>query len=81
MTVTIELFGIHREIAGIEKIELPVSETMLVRDALQYIREKYPSVSLKEHSILITVNHEVASLDRPLTANDTICILPHIGGG
>jgi len=81
LTVTIELFGIHREIAGIDKIELPVGEKTLVRDALDYIREKYPSISLKEHSILVTVNHEVASPDRPLKANDTVCILPHIGGG
>ena len=81
MTVTIELFGIHREMAGIEKIELPVGEKTLVRDALEHVRDKFPSISLKEHSILVTVNHEVASLDRPLKANDTICILPHIGGG
>jgi molybdopterin converting factor small subunit len=81
LKVTVELFGVHRQIAGIDKIELPVGERVLVGDALDYIREKYPSISLVEHSILVTVNHQVASLDRPLKPNDTICILPHIGGG
>jgi len=79
--VTIELFGIHREIAGIDKIKLPVGEKTLVSDALDYVRKKFPAISLKEYSVLITVNHEVASPDRPLKADDTVCILPHIGGG
>ena len=70
--VTIELFGVLREIAGIDKIELPVGEKTLVGDALEYVRQKFPSISLKEHSVLITVNHEVASPDRPLKANDTV---------
>ena len=79
--VTIELFGIHREIAGIDKIVLPVGKKTRVSDALDYVRQKFPSISLKEHSVLITVNHEAASPDRPLKANDIVCILPHIGGG
>lgn len=81
MKVSVELFGIHRESARIDRIELPLGEKTLVRDALEYLRVKYPAITLEEHSILITVNHEIAPLDTPLKANDTICILPHIGGG
>jgi molybdopterin converting factor small subunit len=81
MTVSVELFGIHREITGQDRIELPLGEKTLVRDALEYLRRKYPAITLEEHSVLVTVNQEVAPLDAPLNPSDTICILPHIGGG
>jgi molybdopterin converting factor small subunit len=31
--------------------------------------------------VLITINHEMASPDTVLRANDTVSFLPHIGGG
>jgi molybdopterin converting factor small subunit len=79
--VSVELFGVHRELARVDRLELPVAEKSLVRDALEYLRGRYPAIILEEHSILVTVNHEIAALDAPLKADDTICILPHIGGG
>jgi molybdopterin converting factor small subunit len=81
MSVSIELFGMHRDIAKIEKVDMPITEKTKVRDALDYIRKKYPRLTLDKDSILATVNHELAPLDRLLKANDTICIIPHIGGG
>jgi len=81
MVVLIELFGMQREIARTGKVKMPITDNTLVRDALEYIRNRYPALTLDEHSILTTVNHELSPLDRPLKANDTICILPHIGGG
>jgi molybdopterin converting factor small subunit len=81
MVVLIELFGMQREIARIGKVKMPITEKTLVRDALEYVRNKYPALNLDESSILTTVNHELSSLDRPLKANDTLSILPYIGGG
>jgi molybdopterin converting factor small subunit len=81
MTVSIELMGLHRDIAKIEKIIMPITGNTPLRNALAYIRQLYPQLVLEENMVLITVNHEVASLDRLLVSNDTVCILPHIGGG
>jgi molybdopterin converting factor small subunit len=81
MSVSIELFGMHRDIAQIEKVAMPITEKTKVRDALDYIRNKYPKLTLDKDSILTTVNHELAPPDRLLKADDTICIIPHIGGG
>jgi molybdopterin converting factor small subunit len=81
LIVAVELFGVHREAAGTDRLEFPVGENALVRDVIAYIGEKFPFISLDEPSILVTVNHEVASRDRPLQPGDNICILPHIGGG
>ena len=71
----------QRDIAKIEKVNMPITEKTLVRDALEYIRNLFPDLLLDEKSILTMVNHEMAPPDRLLRANDIINILPHIGGG
>lgn len=81
MVVSIELFGMHRDIAKVEKVVMPITEKTLVRDALEYVKDLFPALTLDKDSILTTVNHELAPLDKLLKANDTICIIPHIGGG
>lgn len=81
MKVSVELFGIQREITRVDKIDVPITEAMLVRDVINYVRRKYPALALDEHSVLATVNHKLASLDKSLKANDVVCFLPPIGGG
>jgi molybdopterin converting factor small subunit len=81
MVVSIELFGIQRDIAKIEKVIMPITEKTPLRNALEYISKLYPDLVLDENMILMTVNHELAALDRVLKSNDTVFILPHIGGG
>jgi len=60
---------------------MPITEKTPLRNALEYVRQLYPDLVLDEKLILMTVNHELASPDRLLKSNDTVCILPHIGGG
>jgi molybdopterin converting factor small subunit len=81
MIVSIELFGIQRDIAKTGKLSMPITEKTPLRNALEYVRQLYPDLVLDEKLILMTVNHELASPDRLLKSNDTVCILPHIGGG
>jgi molybdopterin converting factor small subunit len=81
MVVTIELFGIFRDIAKIDKIKMPITGKTLVRDVLEYLGSKYPALSLDKASFLISVNSELVSPDRLLQPDDVICFLPHIGGG
>ena len=47
----------------------------------QIVMQQYPDLPLDKRAILITVNQEVASLDRRLQANDTVSFLPFISGG
>jgi molybdopterin converting factor small subunit len=81
MVVTIELFGIFRDVARTDKIEMTITGKTQVRDALEYIGSKYPALALDRASILISVNSEVATPERLLRPDDVICFLPHIGGG
>jgi molybdopterin converting factor small subunit len=58
-----------------------ISEETRVDDALEYVKHRYPELYLDKGMSIITVNHEIASLDRVLKANDTVSFLPFIGGG
>jgi molybdopterin converting factor small subunit len=79
--VTIELLGIQRTIAGIDSISMPLGEKDLAKDVLCFLREKFPEMDLDEKKLHIVVNHEVVSPERVLKANETVCLIPHIGGG
>jgi molybdopterin converting factor small subunit len=81
MVVSIELIGIFRDIAKIDRINMPITGKTFVSDALEYVRNKYPALPLDKTSFLISVNYELVSPDRLLNPNDVICFLPHIGGG
>ena len=81
MVVSIEFFGNQRTVTGIDSINMPIAEETCVNDALEYVRNRYPGLQLEEGLVLITVNQEIASLDRVLKANDTVLFLPHISGG
>ncbi len=81
MKVLIEFFGTHRSVTKIDKVEMPINGGTHVRDAINFVRNKYPDLPIEEASIMVTVNHELASQDRLLRADDNVCILPHIGGG
>lgn len=81
MVVSIELNGIFRDIAKIDKIYMPITDKTLVRDALEYVSNRYPALPLDKASFFISVNHELASPNKLLRPNDVICFLPYIGGG
>jgi len=60
---------------------MPVKENMKVTDALEYVRNRYPSLPLDKGMVLITINQEMASPDTILKANDNVLFLPFISGG
>ena len=81
MIASIEFLGMQRAITKTNSLDMPISAKTRVNDALEYVRHRYPDLHLDEGMSLITVNHEIASLDRILKANDTVSFLPFIGGG
>jgi len=81
MIASIEFLGMQRAITKTNSMDMPISEGTRVNDALEYVRHRYPELHLDEGISLITVNHEIASLDMILKANDTVSFLPFIGGG
>ena len=81
MVVSIEFLGNQRNITQLPCIEMPISEATRLADALAYVKNQYPELELEEGTTLITVNNEMATLDKLLKANDKILFMPYIHGG
>jgi molybdopterin converting factor small subunit len=79
--VFIEFFGTQRYITKIDSMGIPMTEKSTVNDVLQYVRQQYPDLHLNDGAFLITVNNEIASLDKILGTNDTVSFIPFISGG
>jgi molybdopterin converting factor small subunit len=80
MKISIECSGIMRDGMDADNITMPITPETTVGDAMIWVKNRYPNLPL-DGSFLITVNHEVSSLDRLLRENDRITFIPHIGGG
>jgi len=81
MIVSIEFLGMQRLVTNTDSLDMPITEETRVKDALEYVKQQYPALNLDDGMVLIIVNHETASPERILKANDTLSFLPLIGGG
>ena len=79
--VSIKFLGMQRTVTNTDSINMPITDKTKVNDALEYVRQQYPSLPLEEGMVIVTVNLEIASLDRILRDKDTISFLPLIAGG
>jgi molybdopterin converting factor small subunit len=81
MMVSIKFLGMQRTVTNTDSINMPITDKTKVNDALEYVRQQYPDLPLEEGMVLVTVNLEIATLDRILRDKDTISFLPLIAGG
>ena len=81
MMVSVKFFGMQRVVTKKDTINIPITGEMTVNEVLEYVKNLYPNLNLDEEMLFVTVNQEKASLDRLLSADDTISFLPHISGG
>jgi len=79
--VSIKFLGMQRTVTNTDSIDMPITDKTKVNDALEYVRQQYPDLPLEEGMVLVTVNLEIATLDRILRDKDTISFLPLIAGG
>jgi len=79
--VSIKFLGMQRTVTNTDSINMPITDKTKVNDALEYVRQRYPDLPLEEGMVLVTVNLEIATLDRILRDKDTISFLPLIAGG
>jgi len=81
MVVSVSFFGLQRQLARTDKIQVSLMDKKNVGDVLRFVLESYPDLPLNEENVLVTVNDRVVPLDRNLRADDKISFIPHIGGG
>jgi molybdopterin converting factor small subunit len=80
-TVTIELFGNQRAVAGTDSIKMPIGKKTAAKDVFLFLSANFPEMQLDDEKMHLIVNNEVVQPEKLLMANDTVGLIPHIGGG
>lgn len=80
MLIKILFFGIARDLANENSVELEVEKGSKVADVLKLLQNKYPKMkNIQEFSI--AVNEEYAEHEMVLKVNDVVAIIPPVSGG
>jgi molybdopterin converting factor subunit 1 len=80
MKIKILFFGIARDLANDNSLELEVDERSKVVDVLKELQKQYPKMK-NLHEFSTAVNEEYAESETELNANDVIAIIPPVSGG
>ncbi|GAB3263765.1 molybdopterin converting factor subunit 1 [Larkinella harenae] len=78
--VSVQLFGITREIVGASALTVDLPATGQVGGLLAQLKEQYPALT-GLRSLLVAVNGEYAEIDQLIHPNDEIALIPPVSGG
>ena len=81
MELTVRLFALYRERAGVREfpIELPSGAT--VDDLTDAVRQRYPRLAPPDVRIVVAVNADYADPEEELKPGDDVCLIPPVSGG
>ncbi len=81
MRVKVRLFAAYREAVRRGEMNLEVEGALSPLDLWRRLGEEHPPLLAFGHSLLVAVNGEYASLDRPLKEGDEVAFIPPVSGG
>jgi molybdopterin converting factor subunit 1 len=81
MTVTIRLFAILRDKAGVAEMPLKVSEGATVAEAMELILRQHPELTPIAKRVAFAVNLTRVHAEMVLKDGDELALLPPVSGG
>jgi len=81
MKVRVQLFAAYREAVGRGEMNLEVEGAFSPLDLWRRLVKEHPPLRAFGPSLLVAVNGEYASLDRPLKEGDEVAFIPPVSGG
>ncbi|MGQ0649830.1 MAG: MoaD/ThiS family protein [Gemmatimonadaceae bacterium] len=79
MNVRVLLFASYADALGADALQVDVPEPVRVRDVLSVIQNR--AAHAVPPAPLVAVNAEYADMDRVLSPNDEVAIIPPVAGG
>jgi molybdopterin synthase sulfur carrier subunit len=81
MDVTVKLFAVLRDKAGVAELRLPLPEGALVSDAMEVVLQRHPVLAPFANRVACAVN--LVRVDRQTVLNDgdELALLPPVSGG
>ena len=81
MSITVKLFAILRERAGVDAFQLDLRDGATVADAAAMIGERYPAAGEHLHRVAYAVNREYVAATTALHDGDELAVIPPVSGG
>ena len=81
MQITVRLFAILRDRAGVAEVALKLPTGASVADAIDAVFERYPVLRDPSAKAAFAVNRSYVKKDTPLADGDEVAIIPPVSGG
>ncbi|MCD6474082.1 MAG: MoaD/ThiS family protein [Thermoplasmata archaeon] len=81
MKVKLELFSVYRGVIGDKEIEIEIKSNARIKDVIQLLINKCPSLKKFIKYAIFSINREYADENSRIRKGDTIAIFAPIGGG
>ena len=81
MQVTIEFFGVLRQLAGATHLELALAPDSPVADALAQIAQRYPGLAGRLHDTACAIGDSLVRRDALLSEGQRLALIPPVSGG
>jgi len=83
MQVQLHFFAQLKEIANTASISLDITPGTLVENLIAHLDAQYNdlAVALKDPSVMVSINQQIAQWDSPLSDGDEVGFLPPVSGG
>ena len=81
MTITVKLFAILRERAGLSDLQLELPESATVTTARDTLAKRIPAISDYLARVAWAVNRSYAPVETELRDGDELAVIPPVSGG
>ena len=81
MELTVRLFALYRERAGVREFPIVLPHGATVADLTDAVRVLYPRLAPPDVKIVVAVNADYADPEDVLNAGDDVCLIPPVSGG
>ncbi len=81
MKVTVKLFAIVRDRAGVSDVALDLPEGATIASAAGQLAKKFPAIEAFLPRCAFALNLEYTSISEPLKDGDELAVIPPVSGG
>lgn len=81
MRITVECYGASQRWCGAELLNLDLSETLTVSDALHYLAGRYPELAARRETLAVAIGDAIVPPSRRLIDGERIALIPPVSGG
>lgn len=81
MEITVRLFALYRERAGLNAFPVQLAQGATVADLTAEVLRQFPGLAPPQVQIVVAVNADYADPEVVLHPGDDVCLIPPVSGG